>query len=121
MSYHAFIEVTKGETGQLKAIFNVYDDGARLYVDELNAEMVHEEVAILRASLEQAHSPAKEKELRRQLTEYNKAAMRMPLARDNQPKDEILYDGLLPDPHAPGQKEKGPMRDPHAPKQTKFC
>jgi hypothetical protein len=121
MPYHAFIEVTKGETGQLKAIFNVYDDGARLYVDELNAEMVHEEVAILRASLEQTQSPSKEKELRRQLTEFNKAAMRMPLKKDNKPAEEFLYDGLVPDPHAPGQKQEGPTRDPHAPKKTAFC
>jgi hypothetical protein len=122
MSFHAFIETTAGENGQLKAIFNVYDDGKKLYVDELNAAMVHEEVEHLEARLKETASPASEKALRRQLTEFRKAAMRMPKTQNTLSKDgEFLYDGLIPDPHAPDAKEPGPTKDPHAPKRTMFA
>lgn len=122
MSFHAFIETKEGENGQLKAIFNVYDEGQKLYIDELNAAMVHEEVEHLEARLKESVSPASEKALRRQLTEFRKAAMRMPKSQKTLSKDgEFLYDGLILDPHAPGVKKPGPTKDPHAPKRTMFA
>lgn len=111
MTFHALIDVQPGANGQLKATFNVYDDGQNLYIDEMNAKMLDEEIKALEEALKTSHSHTSEKRIKRQLNEFRKAALKMPhkqpdknpdTARGKDSEEPFLYDGVFPtDPNSP--------------------